>query len=58
MNISLDMLTLIAPATVFERGVEVPNQYDLYDFKYSNNVGNYKKSQQLHLYKYFWEREN
>lgn len=49
---------LIAPATVFERGVEVPNQYDLYDFKYSNNVSNYKKSQQLHLYKYFWEKEN
>lgn len=49
---------LIAPATVFERGVEVPNQYDLYDFKYSNNVSNYKRSQQLHLYKYFWEKEN
>ncbi len=49
---------LLAPATVFERGVEVPNQYDLYDFKYSNNVSNYKKSQQLHLYKYFWEKEN
>lgn len=49
---------LLAPATIFERGVEVPNQYDLYDFKYSNNVSNYKKSQQLHLYKYFWEKEN
>lgn len=48
----------LEPATVFERGVEVPNLYDLYDFKYSNNVSNYKKSQQLHLYKYFWEKEN
>lgn len=51
-------IDLLTPATVFERGVEVPNQYDMYDFKYSNNVSNYKKSQQLHLYKYFWEREN
>lgn len=32
--------------------------FDLYDFKYSNNVSGYKKSKQLHLYKYFWEREN
>lgn len=51
-------IDLLAPATVFEREVEVPNQYDLYDFKYSNNVSNYKKSQQLHLYKYFWEKQN
>lgn len=28
---------------------------DVYDFKYSNNVGNYLKSKQLHLYKYFLE---
>ena len=54
----IGFIDLLAPATVFERGVEVPNQYDLYDFKYSNNVSNYKKSQQLHLYKYFWEKEN
>lgn len=32
--------------------------YDLYDFKYSNNVSNYKRSNQLHLYKYFFERDN
>ena len=37
---------------------EVPNQYDLYDFKYSNNIKNYKKSDQLHLYKYFFEKCN
>lgn len=30
--------------------------YDMYDFKYSNNVSNYRKSAQLHLYKYFWEK--
>ncbi|AZK44794.1 AAA family ATPase [Paenibacillus lentus] len=51
-------IDLLAPATAFERGVEIPNQYDLYDFKYSNNVSNYKKSKQLHLYKYFWEKAN
>lgn len=51
-------LDLLAPATVFERGVEVPNLYDLYDFKYSNNVKNYLDSKQLHLYKYFFEKCN
>lgn len=32
--------------------------YDLYDFKYSNNKQNYLKSDQLHLYKYFFEKNN
>lgn len=32
--------------------------FDIYDFKYSNNVSGYKQSNQLHLYKYFWERNN
>ena len=32
--------------------------YDIYDFKYSNNVSGYKESAQLHLYKYFFERDN
>lgn len=30
--------------------------YDLYDFKYSNNVYHYKDSAQLHLYKYYFEK--
>lgn len=30
--------------------------YDLYDFKYSNNVKNYLESGQLHEYKYFFEK--
>lgn len=29
--------------------------FDIYDFKYSNNVQNYMESEQLHLYKYFFE---
>lgn len=32
--------------------------YDIYDFKYSNNVKSYLGSQQLHLYKYFYEKLN
>ena len=32
--------------------------FDLYDFKYSNNVSGYQKSVQLHLYKYFFEKNN
>lgn len=39
--------------------VEVePNVYDLYDFKYSNNINNYLTSGQLHIYKYFFEALN
>ena len=34
------------------------NYYDIYDFKYSNNVKNYMESPQLHLYKYFFEQAN
>ena len=30
-------------------------EFDLYDFKYSNNVNNYLKSGQLHEYKHFFE---
>lgn len=32
--------------------------YDLYDFKYSSNIQSYRNSTQLHLYKYFFERNN
>ena len=37
---------------------ELPDLYDMYDFKYSNNVSKYQKSVQLHLYKYFFEKKN
>ena len=30
---------------------------DVYDFKYSNNIDHYLESKQLHLYKYFLEKE-
>ena len=32
--------------------------YDIYDFKYSNNVEHYLNSEQLHLYKYFFNKNN
>ena len=32
--------------------------FDLYDFKYSNNIDNYMKSGQLHEYKYFFEKQS
>ncbi len=38
-----------------EGGLEV---LDVYDFKYSNNKQNYLDSDQLHLYKYFFEKNN
>lgn len=51
-------IDLLAPSTIFKRGVELPNTYDIYDYKYSNNVDHYMESTQLHLYKYFFEKLN
>ena len=34
------------------------NMYDLFDWKYSNNINNYLESGQLHEYKYFFEKLN
>ncbi|HBF0844934.1 TPA: AAA family ATPase [Clostridioides difficile] len=31
--------------------------FDIYDFKYSNNIDRYLESEQLHLYKYFYEKQ-
>ena len=50
-------IDLLAPVTGFHDG-EIPGLYDIYDFKYSNNVDHYKESVQLHLYKYFFEKNN
>ena len=55
-------IDLLAPVTSDTRiggdYQELPNLYDLYDFKYSNNVSHYKDSVQVHLYKYFFEKLN
>ena len=50
-------IDLLAPVKLFHDS-EVPDVYDIYDFKYSNNVNHYKESRQLHLYKYFFEKCN
>lgn len=34
------------------------NTYDMYDFKYSNNINGYMTSGQLHEYKYYFEKAN
>lgn len=44
-------ISKIEPDTEYE-------YYDLYDFKYSNNIKNYMESGQLHEYKYYFEKLN
>ena len=58
-------IDLLAPATeeVYNNnpdgsGVSLYEWFDIYDFKYSNNVKNYMDSGQLHLYKYYFEKLN
>lgn len=53
----IGFIDLLTPATGFHDS-EIPDLYDIYDFKYSNNVRNYMDSDQLHLYKYFFEKNN
>lgn len=48
-------IDLLVPVGKDEEGHE---WFDLYDFKYSNNVDNYLKSGQLHEYKYYFEKIN
>lgn len=46
---------LLVPCT--KHDLELPHgQFDLYDFKYSDNVDHYMESEQLHVYKYYLER--
>lgn len=57
-------IDLLVPADEWEftpMGTKVTistDTYDIYDFKYSNNVKGYLDSAQLHLYKYFFEFTN
>lgn len=39
----------------FALAVEEAKHYDLYDFKYTSNSRSYQNSDQLHLYKYWYE---
>lgn len=53
-------LDYIAPLNPYAYSKEFDRRtaYDLFDFKYSNNTANYRKSAQLHVYKYFFELLN
>ena len=46
---------LLVPCT--KHDLNLPHgQFDMYDFKYSNNIDHYMKSRQLHVYKHMLER--
>ena len=51
----IGFMDLLVYVGVDEEGNEI---YDLYDFKYTNNIDTYMKSKQLHVYKYFFEKAN
>jgi Domain of unknown function DUF83. len=63
-----DLLAPVVKETFHENGVSsvtgevmgystYENMYDLYDFKYSNNVDRYLESRQLHEYRYYLEAQ-
>ena len=48
-------MDLLVPCT--KHDADLPHgQFDLYDFKYSNNIEHYMESKQLHVYKHMFER--
>lgn len=53
----IGFIDLLTPATMFHDS-EVPNLFDLWDFKYTANGSRYAESEQLHLYKYWFEKLN
>ena len=59
VNFSSDVyegtMDLIVPCTKHDAGLP-HGLFDLYDFKYSNNIDHYMQSRQLHVYKYMFER--
>ena len=54
----IDLLVPVDPMVDPVYGYDLTTEFDLYDFKYSNNKQNYLNSDQLHLYKYFFEKHN
>ena len=48
-------MDLLVPCTKHDLELE-HGQFDLYDFKYSNNQSHYMESRQLHVYKHFCEK--
>lgn len=58
----IDLLTYVTPEVLKQNAIDDSNNryewYDLYDFKYSNSITSYMNSEQLHLYKYYFEKLN
>jgi len=50
-------IDLLTPALGFH-DQPMPGLYDLVDFKYASSASRYAESEQLHLYKYFFEKLN
>lgn len=48
-------MDLLVPCTKHDLELK-HGQFDMYDFKYSNNQSHYMESKQLHVYKYFCEK--
>lgn len=48
-------MDLLVPTSKHETKLK-HGQYDLYDYKYSNNINTYMQSKQLHVYKWFYEK--
>lgn len=53
----IGFIDLLVPVRGFHDDI-VPNVYDLVDFKYASSASRYAESEQLHLYKYFFEKLN
>lgn len=56
-NHFIGYIDILTPVTMFHDS-EVPGLYNLFDFKYASNSRRYKESRQVHLYKYFFEKNN
>jgi len=50
-------IDLLTPALGFH-DQPMPGLYDLVDFKYASSASRYAESEQLHLYKYYFEKQN
>ena len=53
----IGFIDLLTPALGFHEQ-PMPGLYDLVDFKYASSASRYADSEQLHLYKYFFEKQN
>lgn len=57
-EVKIDTPQFIGFIDALERLGGNPKKLVMYDFKYSNAIDRYRQSEQLHLYKYFYEKQN